>query len=113
MDNREMLELAAKAVGYEYEYTDHTGRGEFEQHQIRNEQGCLVDWNPLEDDGDCARMESKLSIDVEWGMYAAFVCLGLASKSFCELYANHKGDKDKARRYASTRLAAEIGKDMP
>jgi len=94
MTDREMLELAAKAV-----------YGEFGHQMIES------GWNPLEDDGDCARMESKLSIDVEWCMYVAFVCLGLASKSFCELYANHKGDKDKARRHASTRLAAEIGKE--
>lgn len=66
MDTREQLKLAAKAAGYDYEYTDHTGHGEFEQHQIRNEQGYLVDWNPRVDDGDCARMETAIGISAEW-----------------------------------------------
>lgn len=113
MDTRELLELAAKAVGYEYEYTDHTGHGEFEQHQIRNEQGYLVDWNPREYDGDCARMESNLDISITWHTQFVHVVSINNEIGTKEFFTNHNGDKDKARRYASTRLAAEIGRSMP
>lgn len=72
-------------------------------------------WNPLTDDGDCARLESKLRISVVWienlqEVHAFIVPSGVV---VTEKYDDHCGDKGKARRYASTRAAAAIGKAMP
>jgi hypothetical protein len=46
MTKKEMREYAAKAAGY-------SGLPSFK-------------WNPLKSDGDCARMEAALEIDVLW-----------------------------------------------
>ena len=64
MSDRELLELAAKAAGVEYECTAHTGYPEDDQHQIRNEAGTLVDWNPLENDGDALRLAVRLNMGI-------------------------------------------------
>jgi uncharacterized protein involved in tellurium resistance len=107
MTDREMLELIAKAMGYDdAEWTA--------------KYGCIVTakingsrcfWNPLTDDGDCFRMESALKIDIDWGV------VDVMSKSYGdyheEPYANHNGDKNAARRKASCMVAAMIGREMP
>lgn len=59
MENeRELLELAAKAAGHEFGWIHDLPR-------IKCEYGWQT-WDPLQDDGDCARMEAALDIDVEW-----------------------------------------------
>ena len=91
MNDRELLELAAKAAGYKYDHK-------------------ISVWNPLTDDGDCARLEEKLKICIEWWSDSICCTCGDGS-SWTEIFADHK-DKNAARRYASTALAAEIGKGM-
>lgn len=67
-------------------------------------------WNPLRDDGDCARLESACEINVTWSMYCVeSVCEDVI---VAEEFAKYGGDKNKARRYASTRVAAELGSAM-
>ena len=116
MTVRELLELAAKAAGLEYECTSHTGYPENDQHQVRDCFGMLVDWNPLTDDGDNARLEAVLVLNVIWGARAVRVGreLIVVNKDgpMVERYQDHGGDRQKARRWASVRAAAEIGKGM-
>lgn len=107
MNDRELLELAAKAAGQEV-WTDIDGNlysGEPER--------C---WNPLTDDGDALRLAVRLAIDVNHGGFvvvaerrAVFDTpeVGAAERfiSSDEAYA--------ATRRAIVRAAAEIGRAMP
>ena len=112
---REQLELAAKACGHHVvgpverfivqPNTEHIG-GLI----IRNNQGGDSAWNPLADDGDCARMEAQLGLSILW--FKDYVLSGkgrLHQVIDCE---DHNGDKNAARRAASVAVASEIGKLM-
>lgn len=100
MSDREMLELAAKAAGIE------SGGGLFWCPATGNA------WNPITDDGDEARLEAKLGLNVLWG--SRTVAVGRKHFGpFEERYQEHNGDKQAARRRAGVRAAAEIGRQMP
>lgn len=107
MTDREILELAAKAAGYVFvwDYDRH-----FDGPAIL-QQGFPIAWDPIEDDGDCARMESAIGIDVYW--HEDCVCCMFNGFGFTRHFGDHDDDKDAARRYASTRVAVLIGKAMP
>lgn len=102
--DRQLLEDAARALGY--------------SNVLRWDEkwGCMTDYegwtfNPLEDDGEAAHMESALCLDVQW--QTQHVVVGRTSlDKWQEPYANHIGDKQAARRYASTRAAAAIGRQI-
>ena len=86
MTDRELLELAAKAAGYE-----------------RNSAGPIgpCEWNPLEDDGDALRLAVRLGI--------------LLRTDFIKILAqllDSGMDHQKATRRAIVRVAAEIGRNM-
>jgi hypothetical protein len=106
--DRELLELAAKAAGLEYECVSHTGRPENDQHQVRDQFGGLVDWNPLADDGDALRLAVKADIDIsQFGDFARADCMEYVSVD--EPYGD---DPLAATRRAIVRAAAEIGGNM-
>lgn len=119
-NDRELLELAAKAIGKNViahkfcdEFLDSwDGLIDYEDRFMSNP----PEWSPLKDDGDCARMEAALGIDIEWLSYE--VCAywkdedGMLLHEESECYSEHKGDKQAARRMASLRVAAEIGRAM-
>jgi len=111
-EKRELLEMAAEAckkIGMQIVDTD---KGLLElQHSMSDELHGLF-WNPLESNADCFEMECKLGIDVCW--YETFVQINYGYADYEQLvdYADHNNDKAAARRYASTKLAAEIGKAM-
>jgi hypothetical protein len=106
MTDKELLELAAKAAGIT-----------MAPHAFMHKYGCSMlcedgtYFNPLTDDGDCFRMETALGMAPAWYRDGVGVIHkdGRASP-IVGFYTDHNGDKDKARRYASTRAAAEIGK---
>lgn len=65
-------------------------------------------WNPLDDDGDCARLESALMLTVLWG--AEGVDIQCQGQILCgEPFARFRGDRDMARRHASVNAAAMLG----
>ena len=104
---RELLTLAAKACGFH----DYRSVGihlfEVKSHPT----WPWVIWNPLHDDGDCARMEAQLGIDVKWyksGVIAHIRDTGIQS----EVFINHASDKNAARRAASVAIAVEIWRLM-
>ncbi len=113
MRDRELLELAAKAAGFEYECTAHTGYPEDDQHQIRNEAGTLVDWNPLENDGDALRLAVRLQLQITPGTYNKdeFTAFN-AGHGEAHEYQSYMQDEYAATRRAIVRAAAEIGKQM-
>jgi hypothetical protein len=104
-EDRELLEMAAKAAGVKrtIEWLGH--------HEYTPE------WNPLTDDGDALRLAVKLNLDVD----ICFSCVGV-----CYVFTNVAGEEDAdnvmeqvgddapaATRRAIVRAAAEIGKAMP
>lgn len=108
--DRELLELAAKAAGFGLPGpNDHDGIGR----QYVDSLGLWVkfrwgwDWfNPLNDDGDEARLEAALGLEVNW--HGNFVSVG----GYYEDYRSFDGDKQKARKMAGIRAAAEFGKTI-
>ena len=71
MNDRELLELAAKAAGYgELIFRDGAGddgydNGIWTYTWRRDESKKLIDWNPLTNDGDALRLAVKLGIGTE------------------------------------------------
>ncbi len=100
--DRKLLELAAKAAGIkDYSWGDHPNIVNWDgEYPITN------NWNPLEDDGDEARLEAALGLSVIW--YRQFVSVN----GHNQRYRKHHGDKQAARRRAGVIAAAEIGKTL-
>jgi len=107
MTDRELLELAAKAIDADVEFT--SGAWTFgEKTECRLNGGDI--WNPITDDGDALRLATMLKLSIcicekvviveQWiGAEQALVPLDL--------------DPCAATRRAITRVAAEIGRAMP
>ena len=102
MTDRELLELAAKAAGYQIDgpASKYMVQGYTFDSLLRlNEQGGHSVWNPLTNDGDALRLAVKLGIDI--------------SKSQVDYWDKNSTDPYAATRRAIVRAAAEIGKAMP
>jgi hypothetical protein len=108
---KELLTLAAKACGYiTVQYCDHLGW------QVVFEDGVSSWWHPGKWDGDCFRMETELYTEITWTdktVTAEVWGYGLLEAQNSEHFADHNGDKNAARRLASLRVAAELGRRMP
>lgn len=109
MNDREMLELAAKAAGIETSsMPDGILRNVTGMHPYMNIFSAPT-WNPLTDDGDALRLAVKLHIMVchradgyiNAGTADTMIMFPITDKEPCE-----------AVRYAIVRAAAEIGKGM-
>ena len=107
---REQLELAAKACGLKHKSTDELSQWLLVEGVRTPLQGAhRWYWNPLADDGDCARMEAQLGLCIWFGEYV------LSRKGRLHQvadYADHAGDKNAARRAASVAVASEIGRSV-
>lgn len=97
MTDRELLELAAKAAAYNliFDYDEN-----LQGPSIIDADGFPEPWNPLTDDGDGARLEAALMYNVIW------LPRRVGVNGYYEKYADHGGDRQKARRYAAVRAAA-------
>ena len=94
MTDKELLELAAKAAGIEY--NENYGKGFWigEFYSGR-------EWNPLTDDGDALRLEVALNLTTKH----RFLDFLAEENTLCG------GDYCKARRRAIVRAAAAIGEE--
>ncbi len=120
MTDREMLELAAKAVewqlcGYSWigENEDDDECETFEAAFVKHnpEQELATMWNPLTDDGDALRLAVTLLINVE--PYEDYIFVESYSGPFAnEFIKQNKGCRFLAARRAIVRVAAQIGKEM-
>ena len=95
--DRELLELAAKAVGIDFRYIHNTAGG-----QCLWDGEKLVEWNPLTDDGDALRLAVKLML-FDGRSFMHFRLL--------ETRNDPTRDNYKITRRAIVRAAAEIGKE--
>jgi len=100
MTDRELLELAAKACGYQHKW---------------NIDGLLIDatcgrWNPLLDDGDALRLAVKLRLDINFNCDQVHA---LGSGCFAHEEFLSADEFPAATRRAIVRAAAESGKVMP
>lgn len=99
MNDRELLELAARAAGF-------TGYGFFlgdDGIDVSDETGTRFAWNPLTDDGDALRLAVSTSLHKRLHE----ILTGPAYRADVLSY----GEQCATRR-AITRAAAEIGKSM-
>jgi len=103
MDDRTLLELAAKAAGVDYDKTDSCHVGLW----YVSAGGW---WNPLTDDGDALRLAVNLGIDVMVGDGTKFVTTRSQITYSINEYT-YMQDKYVATRRAIVRAAAEIGKE--
>lgn len=97
MNDRELLELAAKAAGVELKY-DTFGQSE-------NAERAYNYWNPLTDDGDALRLAVKIYM-FDGSLFDLFLNFLLEEV----LYDSGRSDEEITRR-AIVR-AAEIGRNM-
>ena len=104
MNDKELLELAAKAAGIDYKHDN-----SFWAHEDHCAFWSYADlctcggrWNPLTDDGDALRLAVKLNLTVFSGPVYSYV-VGCTQEK-------NNGDPYAATRRAIVRAAAEIGK---
>jgi len=103
MNDRELLEMAAKAAGHE----------ELHWSMLRQ---CFYDrsgvyWRPLEDDGDALRLAVKLKLQIHQNNYDVMVVAQLPAHIAAAEVCEYK-DPYAATRRAIVRVAAEIGRGM-
>jgi hypothetical protein len=107
MTDQELIELAAKAAGIEGKWY----RGDVNNFCRYDGPYMLGYWNPLTSSGDCAEMEDKLMIDICW--WEDMVIAEYSTDTSIEArvpYADHNNNFGAARRMASTKVAADIGR---
>jgi hypothetical protein len=90
-NDRELLELAAKAAGYNQ----------------KTEPAHWLNWNPLTDDGDALRLAVKLKLWVF--VRDGYTDVMGSGDEFC-MTSNNNDDPYAATRRSIVRAAAEIGK---
>lgn len=102
MDNRELLELAAKACGLKVSDDYEEQAGFWVPSLIRF-------WNSITSDADCAWMEAELRINLDWCVEHKVIYCSAEDKEAGahEFFSDHPSP-GHARRMASTRVAAEI-----
>lgn len=99
MEIKELLEKAARTL---------LPKSSYENKAFMR--GWFSNWNPATDDGDCARMEAELGIDIAW--HKEWVGAISSHAAGDADYSEFGGDKQAARRMASLRVAAAIYDSM-
>lgn len=105
LTDRELLERAAKAAGLTIKDSNRWADTVIREVSLDDGSTNWVRWNPLTDDGDCARLEATREIDIDWGILKV-KCTDGEGWIGVAFYVDHGGDKQKARRYASTTAAS-------
>lgn len=101
MTDRELLEMAAKAAGYQIEWVRNSGCYDRCEEEIGRET-----WDPLDDDGDALRLAVRL------GLFSTQQGLGEFQAFYSdEISRDHR--PTTATRRAIVTIAAEIGRAMP
>ena len=105
MSDKELQELAAKAIGMHVKAQRVDADDKFTHLVVGQKfKPEKIDWNPLTDDGDALRLAVKL------GLFTGPEFFHFRS---LERFAGQDADDYTANRRAIVRAAAEIGKTMP
>ena len=99
MDDRTLLERAAKAAGYDAKWRNHF------YEPFRGFEVNGSSWNPLTDDGDALRLAVKLRLTIDHKEE----CVNVWDGCFGTGFIPNEGDPYAATRRAIVRAAAEIG----
>ena len=105
--DRELLELAAKAAGYNVDWSDtyqrleHFSGGEYQGY-----------FDPLTDDGDALRLAVKLHISPSWSPSKNSVKAAINNNPFLVFGMDATGDDCADIRRIIVRAAAAIGEAM-
>ena len=109
MTDKELLELAAKAAGY-----DETRVCIDDWFWVLNDTDDWTPWNPLADDGDALRLAVKLGFKVNVLTTRMEPFTRVRQHEVGTIFEEeHRDDAAKATRRAIVRAAAEIGKKKP
>jgi hypothetical protein len=116
-DDKELLELAAKAAGIEVWFSRMSdGKGGVIEPCHRTLNGETVVWNPLDDDGDALRLAVKLemTIDTDYngGVVAGNINIGFDEPEYGYQEGMGKKDLYAATRRAIVQTAAKVGRKM-
>ena len=104
--DRELLELAAKALGYDVSRDAHIPSGGLWISEVISGD---FEWNPIANDGDALRLALTLNILVGVGQVWT-----AGSQKYGAMFDGYsEGELFKATRLAIVRAAAEIGESMP
>lgn len=110
MTDREILELAAKAAGYEWRWYFSPAGQLFQVKQPES----WVFWSPLQDDGDALRLAVKLNLHMRPLAFlhppSHEIVVGVSGWDGVTEMAD--GDPYAATRRAFVRVAAEIGRHL-
>ena len=104
--DRELLELAAKAVGIDLQENMYEDNDYY--YVVNNE---CIGWHPLADDGDALRLAVKLELDILFYRKHVDVCDNTKTQNVAA--EEFTSGRDLAVRRAIVRAAAEIGRAMP
>lgn len=114
MNDRELLELAAKAQGWIDYPDDSIEAGDYWHTDPKKAPFDLrihkSSWNPLTDDGDALRLAVKLCLHIQIDTHVTYVD-NVYWADECNGYP-HNDDPYAATRRAIVRAAAEIGKEQ-
>lgn len=104
--DRDLLELAAKAAGYQIEWVRNSGCFYRCEEEVGREQ-----WDPLNDEGDALRLAIKLDIHIKRyaGATTAQQIGSLDSYTEHDHWAVNEGDPMASTMRAITRAAAALG----
>lgn len=106
MTDRELLELAAKAAGYEWRKDIAKKRSELGEIALWIVSPMKTAWNPLDDDGDALRLAVKMYM-FDGSLFERFLAIRLE-----ETRRNPARSDEEITRRAIVRVFAEIGKEM-
>ncbi len=104
MTDRELLERAAKAAGF-----DAIWFSEMHEHMFARVGEKADPWNPLTDDGDALRLAVKLGLIVD--PHGLHTRVQLPFEGEAMAYETHNGDPYAATRRAIVRAAAAMADD--
>lgn len=111
MNDRELLELAAKAAGFVIGFSK-TSPEQGRPYVWNDEKKKGRWWNPIEDDGDALRLAIRLGMSLSTNLTNRFVTVNNESEFYDESKFGGVSDPDGTMRLAIVRAAAEIGRQM-
>ena len=110
MNDRELLELAARAAGMPPPYdANDVFTAWIPGKDPHSEYGHW--WDPLNDDGDALRLAVKLKLDIEFD--GSMVNVNYVSSEGWLRFVDESIETEDGVRRAIVSAAAEIGRDMP